>query len=393
MKIITILERILLIAIIIFLPSSLYAFSFYSSENQKFDTSLTEKTETIYLNPTSIYITQVTTASDILQRDPAKWVKALYYYSITRLHFSDLPYTYLMDENGIIYQGNSKGIGANPELQNPEGAIIIGYLSNSTALSNRARESLEKMVDEISYRWGISSVSTANLHINEDESKLSTVSIVESSGEFSNSVKEALSNWKGYEEENLEYKVKIEELAYDKEVEIGERLKVKVKIRNANDFIWFTDKDPIYISTKTEEESSHAINQEWLSFSKPVAIADRVVLPGESVELEFFLEARVQLGDVEESFVLLKQEGKHFKDSEFTLKFEIARGEKQLVEVNSTQYGFVNIRECRWYSCEVLTSVDNGAIFVLEEEEAGWSKIQYGVNLFGWVNSAYLKNI
>ncbi len=75
------------------------------------------------------------------------------------------------------------------------------------------------------------------------------------------------------------------------------------------------------------------------------------------------------------------------------MKFEITRGEKRLVQVASPKYDFVNIRECRWYSCEVVDSADNGAIFVLEEEEAGWSKVMYGLGLYGWVNSAYLKEI
>ena len=123
---------ILLIIISLFFPISVFAFSYYSTSTQNFDTSLSDNTSAIFVNPTKIYITQVTTNSELLQRDPGRWVKSLYYYCITRLHFSELPYTYLVDENGIIYQANRNGIGANPELKDVDGSVTIGYLSNNT---------------------------------------------------------------------------------------------------------------------------------------------------------------------------------------------------------------------------------------------------------------------
>jgi len=374
-------------------PLSVFSFSYYSVESQKFDKTLSDKTDTIYTNPTKIYITQVTTESEELARDPATWAKALYYYSITRLYLTDIPYTYLLDESGLIYQGTEGGIGANPQLKEVDGAVTIGYLSNNTSLTNRASDSLYQMVEDISSNWGISDLSVVELLINQQEGQLSTISARESTGDFANSVREALVDWKGYEEENLEYKVRIEEIEYEEEIPIGERLKVRVKMRNMNDFIWFTDKDPIYVSVKGGEESEFAINQEWDSFTKPASISDKNVLPGETVEVEFNLEARVFLGEASESFEILKFDGKPFDNSDFEIKFNITRGDKQLVQVNSVRYGFVNIRDCRWYSCEILDSADNGAIFILEGEESGWSRIRFGVDQFGWVNSAYLKKI
>ncbi|HRY22255.1 MAG TPA: SH3 domain-containing protein [Candidatus Dojkabacteria bacterium] len=386
-------KLVIAITILMLFPLWVFAFPYYSVESQEFDTTLSDKMDTIYTNPTKIYITQVTTGSEELSRDPATWVKAMYYYSITRLYLSDIPYTYLLDESGLIYQGTEGGIGANPQLKEVDGAVIIGYLSNNTSLTNRASDSLYEMVEDISSNWGISSLSIVDLLINQQEGQLSTISARESSGDFANSVREALVDWKGYEEENLEYKARIEEIEYEEEIPIGERLKVRIKMRNMNDFIWFTDKDPIYVSVKDGEESEFAINQEWDSFTKPASISDKNILPGETAEVEFNLEARVFLGEASESFEILKFENEPFENSDFEVKFNITRGDKQLVEVDSVRYGFVNIRDCRWYSCEILDSADNGAIFILEGEESGWSRIRFGVDQFGWVNSAYLKKI
>ncbi len=389
-----ILKTIPLLLLLSFLfPLSIFAFSYYSTETLNFDNTLSDKTDTIHVNPTKIYVTQVTTNSNQLVRNPEKWIKTLYYYSITRLHLTDVPYTYLLDENGIIYQGSEGGIGANPQLKEVDGAVTIGYLSNSPTLTNRAAESLKEMVEEISFNWGVSQLLTVKLYINQEEGKLSTVSAQGSAGDFSTSVATALEEWKGYQEEGLEYKARIEELTYEEDIEIGERVNIKLKIRNMNDFIWFTNRDPIYISVKGGEESAFAINQEWDSFSKPVSISETNILPGESVEVEFNLEARVFLGEAVESFEILKFEGRPFQESDFDIKFNITRGEKQLVEVASPRYSFVNIRDCRWFTCDVLDSADNGEIFIFEEEEEGWSKIRFGVDQFGWVSSAYLKKI
>jgi hypothetical protein len=373
--------------------SSILAFSYYSTQTQSFDTSLSEKINSVYTNPTKIYVTQVVTESESLLRNPEKWVKALYYYNITRLHFSDLPYTYLLDENGIIYQGKEGGIGANPELREVDGAITIGYMSNNSTLTNRASESLKQVVEEISYEWGISQLLVVKLNINQEEGKLSTVSAEETTGEFSNSVIDSLSEWGGYKEENLTYKARIEEVVHEQEIGIGERLKVKVKVKNLNDFTWFTDKDPIYISTKDGVESSFAINQEWKSFSKPVSVSELQVPPGGSVEFEFQLQARVLLGEAKESYEILKFEGKPFEGSSFEVRFNISRGEQQLVEIASPRYEFANIRECNRFTCKVLESADNGMIFILVEEQEGWSKIKIGDDLYGWINSTYLKKI
>lgn len=387
------IQIIILFLIVFFIPSNVLAFSAYSADTLKFDKTLSENTDSTNAKPAKIYVTQISTNSEELQRDSSKWVKSLYYYAITRLHFSQLPYTYLLDENGIIYQGNESGPGTNPQLDNLEGGVTIGYLSNNSVLTNRASESLSEVVEKISFDWGISQLSVVKFYINKSEGTLSTVTPEEITGEFADSVKESLVEWKGYQEENLAYKAKIVEVIYDQEIAIGSRLKVKVRVQNANDFIWFTSPDPLYVSTSTGAESSFAVNQGWESFSRPKSISERNILPGETVDFEFEMEGRVLLGEASESFVILKFAEKPFEGSEFDVKFVINRGEKQLVEVASPKYSFVKIRDCRWYSCKELGDADNGTIFILESEEEGWSKIQFGVDLYGWVNSAYLKKI
>ena len=384
---------VLLTLFILLIPLPVIAFSSYSTETQKFDTSLTDQSTTVYTTPQKIYVTQVSARSKEISRNPSLWVKTLYYYYITRLYLPDLPYTYLLDENGAIYDGKTGGVGANLQFNDLDNAIVIGYLSNSSTFTPRAETSLKELVESLSSSWGIDTVKGVQLRIVQEENKFSSISIVDAKTEFVNALNTALNDVKLSKEENHQYKVKIDSVEYPKESVIGSRTKIKVKATNINDFAWFTDKDPIYISTKSGEESKFAINKVWSSFSKPLEISDKIIKPNESIELEFEMEAKVLMGEVSESFVLQKFDKKPFEGSEFEVKFNVVKGDNTLVQVSSPQFGFVNIRTCRWSSCEIIDSPKDGTVFILLGEEEGWYKIQYAPGVEGWAMLRYFKKI
>lgn len=376
-----------------FLTSPLLAFSSYSTKTQKFDLSLSDQSTTVYTPPEKIYITQISTQSNSISRDPSLWVKTLYYYFITRLYLPDIPYNYLIDENGAIYDGKTGGIGANLKFEALDSVILIGYLSNSSSLSSRAEASLKDLIETLSAEWGVESVKPVKLNILQGENKLSSIEIVDSSPEFSNSLNKTLSNLKLSSEENHDYVAKIESVDYPKESVIGSRNKIKVKITNKNTFPWFTQSEPIYISTKSGEESKLAINKVWSSFSKPLEITNKIIKPEESIEAEFEVEAKVLVGEISETFVLQKIGVGNFADSEFEIKFNVIKGSNTLVQVYSPQYGFVNIRTCRWSSCEIIDSPKEGSVYILLAEEEGWYKIQYAPGVEGWAMGKYFKKI
>ncbi len=384
---------ILIIFFSSFWTSSLFAFSSYSTKTQKFDLSLSDQSTTVYTVPERIYITQITTQSKEISRDPSLWVKTLYYYYITRLYLPDIPYTYLVDENGAIYEGKTGGVGANLKFEALDNAVLIGYLSNSNSLTPRAEASLKDLIETVSSEWGIDTVSAVKLNIIQEENKLSSIEVVDSSPEFSNSLSRTLSNLKLSSEETHDYAAKIESVDYPKESVIGSRIKVKVKFTNKNIFPWFTQNEPIYISTKSGQESKLAINKVWSSFSKPLEITGKTIKPEESIEAEFEVEAKVLVGEVSETFVLQKIGVGDFTGSEFEVKFNVTRGDNVLVQVYSPQYGFVNIRTCRWASCEIIDSPKEGTVYILLAEEEGWYKIQYAPGVEGWAMGKYFKKI
>ena len=375
------------------IPASVFAFSYNKISTLKYDLSLSDQTNTIYATPTTIYLTQVSTQSESLQKNPELWSKALFYYSITKLHFSDMPYNFLIDESGRIYEGRQGGVGANPELKNVDKAIVIGYLSNSSTLTTAASNSLLRMVKDLSESWGISSYKTVRLQLDAKEGSLSTVIPIDSQGDFSQSVQEALATWKGSSRENLPYKAEIVEIIYEKTVVIGEKLEVTVKVKNMNDFTWLTDRTPIYVSTKDGKDSSFAVNGVWDSFSKPTHIENMAVKPGEIVEFKFKMQPKITPGKVTESFEIMKFDKKPFAGSTFEVTFTVDKGKYTLVKVYSPQYGFANIRECQWYSCKIIESAPEGTVYILKKESDGWMQIQYDEDTIGWVVSRFMKKI
>ncbi len=387
------LFKLIFTLILLLIPAKIFAYTINTVTDQKFDATIADQTQTKYVTPTTIYISQITTTSPELQKNPSLWVKTLYYYSITRLHFADLPYNYLVDTNGAIYEGRSGGIGANPELRDAQGSILIGYLSNDSILTNRASTSLRSLVDSIASTWGIANLSVVKLTISQQEGQLSKLVPEELTGEFKQSVLDTFSGWTGYTTEKLTYKAKIEEVTYNKEVTIGSKLHVTVKVKNLNDFTWLTDKNPIYISAKDVKQSRFAINGVWDSFTKPTHISDKAIKSGETATFEFDLSAQIAPGETFEKFVVQKFDAQPFAETEFEVKFNIVKGDKTLVQVSSSEYGFANIRECQWYSCKIIDTVDNGVVYILLAEENGWMKIQYTENTVGWVFSRYMKKI
>ena len=385
--------KILLVLLFTLIPVSAFAFSYSKIATLKYDLSLSDQTNTIYATPTTIYLTQVSTQSESLQKNPELWSKALFYYSITKLHFSDMPYNFLIDESGRVYEGRQGGVGANPELKNVNKAVVIGYLSNGSTLTTAASNSLLKMVTDLSESWGISSYKTVRLQMDAKEGSLSTVVPVDSTGDFAQSVKETLATWKGSSRENLPYKAEIVEVIYGKTVVIGEKLEVTVKVKNMNDFTWLTDKTPIYVSTKDGVDSSFAVNGVWDSFSKPTHIEDRAVKPGETVEFKFKMQPKISPGKVTENFEIMKFDKKPFAGSTFEVTFTVEKGKYTLVKVYSPQYGFANIRECQWYSCKIIESAPEGTVYILKKESDGWMQIQYDEDTIGWVVSRFMKRI
>lgn len=379
------------------LSTQLFAQDTVSREEAGLDTSLANTESIKYADPQKILITQITTDAQGLSNNSEDWYKTLYYYSITRDGFPDIPFNYVISREGDIFKGHTGGEGSVPELMNDEGAILIGYLSNPSDLSDSAQRSLKALVADLSYRFGIERSLVEVVELEQittgEEIKLSKLSYKKTGTNFTLEVSEALDGMTFSSTEHQLYKAEVSEVTYASEVKAGEKLKVSLKVKNLNDFAWFSDSDYIYVSVKGGAESSFAVNGVWDSFSKPIHIEGKTIQPGETVTIEFDLQANLLPGEHSESFNISKAGQIPFADSEFEIGFTITKGDFDLIRIKDTETGYLNVRSCASTGCEQLGRVESGKTFILMEQESSWYKIEYEEGLKGWVYGKYAEKL
>ena len=384
----TLKKQLLAITLLILSTLSVYA---YSNTFEGFDNSLVQGIEYSYQEPSKILFVQVEGNYDVLALSMEQYLDVIYYYSITKLKLGNIPFHYAIDESGNVYQTQPYD-----ELRiTDEPYIVVGYLSNNGQLNNKATDAIFDLANELSYTHGIEEYENYKFSISESDDSFSKTNLVEPNPLFVESIDQIFTEWEPSQREHKVYIASVESLENEESVEIGKELSVKVNLKNENDFVWTSNRDPVYISVKDSQESIFAINEVWDSFSKSTHIdSDTYVLPGETVELEFSLEPKVVPGEYSESFELLKFDGEPFEGSEFKVDFTVIKGEGRVVRITSPEYGYVNIRNCRRFSCEKIHVVNDGEVYpVVEYHESCWYKIEYGENQEGWFYCPYAEEI
>ena len=378
--------RSYILALLIFL-FSFTTISAYNNTHENFDTSLTQGVEYSYQEPEEILLTQITNNYENLSLNLDEFINSIYYYSITRLKLGNIPYHYILDESGNIYKTqNYDSINISDGNY-----IVIGYLSNNGQLTGNSQTSLLNLVQDLSYQYGLKGYDISSYSIKETEGTFSEVELTDPNDLFKTSVDNILKDWEGDNREHLSYSASIESVENEQSVNIGSKLKVSVTIKNENDFVWTSNKFPIYISIKDSKDSIFAENEVWDSFNKPTHIGEGIyILPGETTVVEFNIDPKVAPGEYSETFTILKFNGEPFTGSEFTVNFNVEKGDQRIVQIDSPEAGYVNIRTCRRFSCDQVDVVYDGEVYpIVEYDESCWYKIRYSEGKEGWFYCPY----
>lgn len=386
---------ILMLFVTAFSPVAAYEST--TREELKLDESLSSKENILYAYPEKILVTQVISPNADMESDSESWINLLYYYYITRLGFSDLPYNYLIDKSGRVYEGRSGFEGSVPELLEPQGAVLIGYLSNGSEITSAASESMIELLEKLSYQYGITQdeVSSVKLEVSDatSEGALSKLEYETVESLFAQELGEVLGNVTYSDTENLKFKASVTEVKYEDKAILGERFKVSFKLKNEGDSPWFTLNDFIYVKTANDEDSKFAINGVWDSFNTPYHVEGETVLPGAEVDVEFEMAANALPGEYSESFKFSRVGGKDLEGGEFKITFTIEKGDLQLIEITSTETGNLNVRKDPSLGAQVVGQVDIGTVFVVKEEQNGWYKVEFEPEELGWVWGRYVKRL
>ena len=376
------------------------AFDYISRTDLGFDEKLSEQSTATYIEPSKILIAQITTNVDALANNSDVWIKQLYYYSITRAGFSDLPYNYLVDRDGQIFQGRSGYLGVVPELASQEGVVLVGYLSNGSDVPYQAQLSFANIITDVSKRFGIhkDSVKVVNLQMtkkNTDTNQFTKLKYTESSDLLSQNISKSIeSSTYSETQQRLDYSGEIVDLQYESEVKSGTKIDVSLKLKNKNDFPWFTYKEFIYMATESGNDSPLAVNGVWDSFSKPVHIEQRTILPGETQEIKFSLNMpMLPVDSISESFKFTFLPDILIANTKFTIQLQVLKGDYDIVQIVSPDAGYANVRDCASIDCKLLGQVDDGNMYIYVGEESGWYQIKYNGVDDGWVIGSFAKKL
>jgi hypothetical protein len=392
MKKVALIISLVLLSTILF-PKNALAFTYTKRSDMGIDESISDQSAKQFVAPTEIAIVNVTSSIDAYALFPQEWVKSIYYYSITRLGYLDIPFTYLVDRDGKIYEGRNGGIAIDPETNTKKGTVVVGYLSNSTDITGFASTSFKQIISEISYTWAVArnKVYAGVMTYTTGDNKISKSTITKINDEFAQNLLPVFNTSTYSSTEHINYKAEIKDLTYSPTVKSTDKFTVNLTVVNKNDFPWFTTKNPVYVSTANLKSSPFFENGKWESFSKAYAIADKTIMPGEEVKISFDMRAMLLPGEYSQKFVLMKVPKTIFSDSSFKVSFKVIKGDYNLVRV--VNISSLNVRECPGPNCKIVSAVGENQVLVMLEHDMGWYKVRYDDKRSGWVYGKYIQEL
>ena len=369
--------------------------SLITRDQIQLDEVLADSTPVPIRYPSKLYITQVVSPNTVVASDSETWVQHLYYYFVTRSGLTDIPFTYLVDRDGNIYQGLKKGDGASPFLEDSEGAILVGYLSNGADYTNDAVDAFKSLVETASQKYGLTrkDVIPVDLTLNKSDNALSYISVNQSTMKFAKNIESKLNQFEYSEGADIQFEASLSKDSYSFDSKAGELVNISIDVTNSGQTPWYLDRFDVYLETANGKDSSYAVNGEWESFQKVLLVEkeDGIVKPGEVVRLSFKMQAPLLAGTYKEAFRLKILDGSVVTGSEFNVSFNASKGDFTLIQITDTETGSLNVRKGPYISADSITKVAVGRIYISQDTEAGWYKIEYSAGKFGWVYGKYTK--
>lgn len=329
------------------------------------------------------------------------WYRGIFYYQASRLNQGDLLFHYGLLQDGTVIEGNSKGEDQRFTLEGSDGKpIIIAYLAGRDDLDfeNEAKAKLDDLLLEIINR---NAINPSNIYVrdlsyvarNNEAVKISTDSM---GGRWERSLISTVDAIKSqYNPVKRNYELAVEKVELPTApVNYGDNVIVNVTIKNKSKFALFqgTDSEPLIAKTEGNV-SQFYYNGIWLSLTQAPLMADGSVLkPGESAVYPIRVAIPLYFGDLSENFRLINSLGEVYPDTSFTIKMNVARLDKEVVEITDTETGQLNVRAAASGSSTIISRVTPGQRFiVLERGSGGWIKLDLGDGKSGWVVSKYTK--
>jgi hypothetical protein len=350
--------------------------------------------DTNYNIPRKIVIAPVFYSNTDLSEDEI--YRDTYFFTVDKLGFNDIPFHYLVGEDGKVFKGNS---GADERRVRVEGIgedmVLIGYMTpkNSGNFSTKAQQSLVQLAAEIANKNNInpSNISTNGIKFVRNQATR-TVTIAQDN---------LFGNWQSTTESiknqvvtlfnpiPKNYKLGISSVNLPTEgVNPGDQVTISINLNNVSPNGMYAGTDSEILISKTDSSRSNFfLNNIWVSNSQVSIMKEGdILLPFQQKTFEFNIRVPLFVGEVAETFELRTVDGRKIEANAFEVKINVNRTDKPIVEILSTETGTLNVRSEPSSVGSVLSQVSPGErFFVTNDAGNGWLEIDLGNDQRGWI--------
>lgn len=356
-----------------------------------------------YTLPSQIIITPIFAPDRDFQLSERDWVKGIIQYSVERLGFPDAPFHYFVSPWGNVYEGNSSGEEARITVHEQTDSVIIGYLANrgDSDFNPRAKASMGELILGIANRYAISldDVVVQKVKLVKDEAqKVVRLETEELFGGWHSSVNEEISKIASqYNPIQRSYTLEVSNVVLpESAVNIGDAPTVKIDVTNTSDFAIYAGTNGELLAGYTGEGSSRFfVNDLWASNRDARIMSEGQVLqPGETTSASFRLATPLYFDGITEQFMIRNRAGQAFDNTRFDVTLNINRPSERVVEILSTELGYLRVRQGPSTSQPEIARLTQGERFiVLENLGNGWIKLDLGNGNSGWVSQRYTRTV
>jgi hypothetical protein len=360
------------------------------------------KTPVEYAQNTHVQVAPIFLPTERTIKDE-EWMRGLYFYSVERLGYADIPFDYIIVSDGTVYQTNKTGDSIKVNILNgSEKSIIVGYLASKgdSDFSDEAKVPLRTLLLNISNNNGIKAenISVNSLRFNiKLNTKTSTLESKELTGEWNTSLKSMKSFIsQNYSPIKKKYHIQIVEVkAPTDKVQPGDTVIVDMKLKNTGLNPIFADSDASLLASKKDgKPSKFFLNEVWASRSQvPILAEGDIIKPDEEKSFQIKFRVPLYFGTQKETFIIKDYLGNKIDGTDFEISMSVANISQTVVEILNTETGYLNVRS-RDGGGDTTGRVSPGERYIqLKSGDYGYVQIDLGNGKSGWVSRKYVKKV
>lgn len=371
-------------------PSIVSAYSSVDLSTIALDTSI-RNTDENFILPGNVAITPIF----IDETDYDESYKGLFYYTIDKLGFTDIPFHYIVSGDGKVYKGNVGGDERNLTFSNASGNfVLIGYMTNKN-ISNFEAKGLAATKELVSEVVNNNSINIDNVVIRDLSFQKNiaentvTLKIDALAGNWNNDLEGIKSHARAnVKPSNKTYSVEVVEATLNSEsATIGDEVTGSIKIKNSGSNTIYEASNAEIIATKENGNTSLFYTNGWLSQTQ-FSLMDGVekILPGEEATLTFSVKAPLASGEIAETFVVNNLFGSRVSSNTFSLRLNVDKGGKRIIQINDNEIGYLRVRSEASTAATEVGRASSGERFIIDEDAGnGLYRITLTNGTTGWV--------